>query len=125
MMLVYSFFFNLLVSQFCGVYASIAADIQGHARLARGEIIIETFKAPHVDYLKQWFYLEDAYSSMISIILHYITLHYITLHYIILYYIILYYIILYYIILLYIILYYIIVHYMTLHCTLHFILYMI
>ena len=44
MMLVYSFFFNLLVSQFCGVYASIALDIKGHARLARGEIIIETFK---------------------------------------------------------------------------------
>lgn len=45
MMLVYSFFFNLLVSQFCGVYTSLAADIKGHARLARGEIIIETFKA--------------------------------------------------------------------------------
>eukprot|EP00435_Cladocopium_sp_Y103_P026129 s702_g6.t1 len=45
MMLVYSFFFNLLVSQFCGVYHSLAADIKGHARLARGEIIIETFKA--------------------------------------------------------------------------------
>eukprot|EP00435_Cladocopium_sp_Y103_P013018 s4199_g3.t1 len=34
--------FNL---QFCGVYTSLAADIKGHARLARGEIIIETFKA--------------------------------------------------------------------------------
>ncbi|CAK9076751.1 unnamed protein product [Durusdinium trenchii] len=45
MMMVYSFFFNLLVSQFCGVYTSLAADIKGHARLARGEIIIETFKA--------------------------------------------------------------------------------
>ena len=45
MMLVYSFFFNLLVSQFCGVYTALAADIKGHARLARGEIIIETFKA--------------------------------------------------------------------------------
>lgn len=45
MMLVYSFFFNLLVSQFCGVYHPLAADIKGHARLARGEIIIETFKA--------------------------------------------------------------------------------
>jgi len=45
MMLVYSFFFNLLVSQFCGVYHFLAADIKGHARLARGEIIIETFKA--------------------------------------------------------------------------------
>ncbi|CAK9001133.1 Retrovirus-related Pol polyprotein from transposon TNT 1-94 [Durusdinium trenchii] len=44
MMLVYTFFFNLLVSQFCGVYTSLAADIKGHARLARGEIIIETFK---------------------------------------------------------------------------------
>ncbi|CAK9064050.1 unnamed protein product, partial [Durusdinium trenchii] len=31
--------------QFCGVYTSLAADIKGHARLARGEIIIETFKA--------------------------------------------------------------------------------
>ncbi|CAK9101772.1 Retrovirus-related Pol polyprotein from transposon TNT 1-94 [Durusdinium trenchii] len=45
MMMVYTFFFNLLVSQFCGVYTSLAADIKGHARLARGEIIIETFKA--------------------------------------------------------------------------------
>lgn len=45
MMMVYSFFFNLLVSQFCGVQASLALDIKGHARLARGEIIIETFKA--------------------------------------------------------------------------------
>lgn len=40
-----TFFFNLLVSQFCGVYTSLAEDIKGHARLARGEIIIETFKA--------------------------------------------------------------------------------
>ncbi|CAK9102503.1 Retrovirus-related Pol polyprotein from transposon TNT 1-94 [Durusdinium trenchii] len=45
MMMVYTFFFNLLVSQFCGVYTSLAEDIKGHARLARGEIIIETFKA--------------------------------------------------------------------------------
>jgi len=51
MMLVYSFFFNLLVSQFCGVYTSLAADIKGHARLARGEIIIETFKAVK---LRRW-----------------------------------------------------------------------
>lgn len=40
-----TFFFNLLVSQFCGVYTSLAEDIKGHARLARGEIIIETFQA--------------------------------------------------------------------------------
>lgn len=45
LMVASSFFFNLLVSQFCGVYTSLAADIKGHARLARGEIIIETFKA--------------------------------------------------------------------------------
>lgn len=51
MMMVYSFFFNLLVSQFCGVQASLALDIKGHARLARGEIIIETFKAVK---LKRW-----------------------------------------------------------------------
>ena len=51
MMLVYSFFFNLLVSQFCGVYHALQADIKGHARLARGEIIIETFKALK---LKRW-----------------------------------------------------------------------
>ena len=31
--------------RFCGVYTSLAEDIKGHARLARGEIIIETFKA--------------------------------------------------------------------------------
>eukprot|EP00434_Breviolum_minutum_P034013 symbB.v1.2.030101.t1/scaffold3351.1/size58635/3 len=44
MVVVYSFFFNLLVSQFCGVYSSLAADIKGHARLARGETILETLK---------------------------------------------------------------------------------
>ncbi|CAJ1340230.1 unnamed protein product [Effrenium voratum] len=43
-MIVYSFFFNLLVSQFCGVYMSLASDIQGHARLGRGQIILETLK---------------------------------------------------------------------------------
>ena len=31
--------------RFCGVYTSLAEDIKGHARLARGEIIIETFKS--------------------------------------------------------------------------------
>lgn len=44
MLLVYSFFFNLLISQFCGVYSTLAADIQGYARLARGEIILDTLK---------------------------------------------------------------------------------
>eukprot|EP00913_Durusdinium_trenchii_P009593 g9013.t1 len=36
---------NTEALQFCGVYTSLAEDIKGHARLARGEIIIETFKA--------------------------------------------------------------------------------
>ncbi|CAK9049710.1 unnamed protein product [Durusdinium trenchii] len=44
MLLVYSFLFNLLVSQFCGVYSSLAADIKGYARLARGKIILDTLK---------------------------------------------------------------------------------
>ncbi|CAK9010997.1 Retrovirus-related Pol polyprotein from transposon TNT 1-94 [Durusdinium trenchii] len=38
------FLFNLLVSQFCGVYSSLAADIKGYARLARGKIILDTLK---------------------------------------------------------------------------------
>jgi len=45
MLVVYSFFFNLLVSQFCGVYAALAEDIQGYAMLARGEVILDTLKA--------------------------------------------------------------------------------
>eukprot|EP00913_Durusdinium_trenchii_P001986 g1837.t1 len=45
MLLIYSFFFNLLVSQFCGVYASLAQDSEGHARLSRGEVILDTLKA--------------------------------------------------------------------------------
>ena len=40
MLLVYTFFFNLLVSQFCGVQAALANDVTGYARLARGEIIV-------------------------------------------------------------------------------------
>eukprot|EP00438_Fugacium_kawagutii_P006462 Skav206259 [mRNA] locus=scaffold265:1550:5469:- [translate_table: standard] len=46
MVVVYSFFFNLLVSQFCGVYASLASDVTGYARLARGEIIVDLLKEP-------------------------------------------------------------------------------
>eukprot|EP00435_Cladocopium_sp_Y103_P010630 s1589_g2.t1 len=45
MLVVYSFFFNLLVSQLCGVYSALAADIQGYAMLARGEVILDTLKA--------------------------------------------------------------------------------
>mmetsp|Transcript_24488 Transcript_24488/g.50885 ORF Transcript_24488/g.50885 Transcript_24488/m.50885 type:complete len:279 (+) Transcript_24488:303-1139(+) len=45
MLVVYSFFFNLLVSQFCGVYAALAEDILGHAMLARGDVILDTLKA--------------------------------------------------------------------------------
>lgn len=50
-LVVYSFFFNLLISQFCGVYSSLSADIKGHARLARGQIILETLKV--ID-MKRW-----------------------------------------------------------------------
>jgi len=42
--LVYTCFYNLLVSQFCGVYMALSEDIQGHARLERGFIIMETLK---------------------------------------------------------------------------------
>lgn len=31
--------------QFCGVYASLAADSEGHARLSRGDVILDTLKA--------------------------------------------------------------------------------
>lgn len=44
MLMVYSFFFNLLISQFCGVYSSLAVDVTGYARLARGEIIVYILK---------------------------------------------------------------------------------
>jgi len=44
MLMVYSFFFNLLISQFCGVYSSLAVDVTGYARLARGEIIVDILK---------------------------------------------------------------------------------
>ena len=44
MLLVYSFLFNLLVSQLCGVYSSIASDIKGYARLARGHTILDALK---------------------------------------------------------------------------------
>lgn len=44
MLLVYTFFFNLLVSQFCGVQASLAKDVTGYARLARGDIIVGVLK---------------------------------------------------------------------------------
>ena len=36
---------KMFQDRFCGVYTSLAEDIKGHARLARGEIIIETFKS--------------------------------------------------------------------------------
>ena len=42
--LVYTCFYNLLVAQFCGVYMALSEDIQGHARLERGTIIMETLK---------------------------------------------------------------------------------
>eukprot|EP00439_Symbiodinium_sp_Y106_P042510 s3805_g5.t1 len=42
--LVYTCFYNLLVSQLCGVYMALSEDIQGHARLERGFIIMETLK---------------------------------------------------------------------------------
>lgn len=45
MLVVYSFFFNLLVSQLRGVYTALAEDIQGYAMLARGEVILDTLKA--------------------------------------------------------------------------------
>eukprot|EP00913_Durusdinium_trenchii_P000786 g734.t1 len=51
MLLVCSFFFNILVSQFCGVYSSLAEDSEGHARLSRGEVILDTLKAVQ---MKQW-----------------------------------------------------------------------
>eukprot|EP00913_Durusdinium_trenchii_P010603 g9947.t1 len=54
MLLVYSFFFNLLVSQFCGVYASLAADSEGHARLSRGDVILDTLKAVQMKRWKQF-----------------------------------------------------------------------
>ena len=38
------FLFNLLISQFCGVYNSLAGDIKGYARLARGLIILDSLK---------------------------------------------------------------------------------
>ena len=44
MLLVYTFF-NLLVSQLCGVHASLAADMKGYARLARGNIILQAVEA--------------------------------------------------------------------------------
>eukprot|EP00438_Fugacium_kawagutii_P033793 Skav218848 [mRNA] locus=scaffold2397:54135:62539:+ [translate_table: standard] len=53
MLVVYSFFFNLLVSQLCGVYAALAADIQGYAMLARAEAILDTLKAVP---MKKWRY---------------------------------------------------------------------
>eukprot|EP00438_Fugacium_kawagutii_P018862 Skav221108 [mRNA] locus=scaffold233:48017:51407:+ [translate_table: standard] len=45
MLIVYSFFFSLLVSQFCGVYSGLAEDVQGFAMLARAEVILDTLKA--------------------------------------------------------------------------------
>lgn len=45
MLLVYTFFFNLLASQFCGVHQSLAADMKGYARLARGNIILKALEA--------------------------------------------------------------------------------
>ena len=38
--MVYTCLFNLLVSQFCGIYMALAEDIEGHARLVRGHIIL-------------------------------------------------------------------------------------
>jgi len=41
---VYTCLFNLLVSQFCGIYMALAEDIEGHARLVRGHIILTVLK---------------------------------------------------------------------------------
>lgn len=51
MLIVYSFFFNLLVSQFCGVYSALAADMKGYGMLARGEVILHTLEAIK---MKRW-----------------------------------------------------------------------
>eukprot|EP00438_Fugacium_kawagutii_P006054 Skav218237 [mRNA] locus=scaffold4566:182185:185298:+ [translate_table: standard] len=51
MLVVYSFFFNLLVSQLYGVYSALAADIEGYAMLARAEAILDTLKAVP---MKKW-----------------------------------------------------------------------
>jgi len=51
MLIIYSFFFNLLVSQFCGVYSALAADMKGYAMLARGEVILHTLEAIK---MKRW-----------------------------------------------------------------------
>jgi len=51
MLVVYSFFFNLLVSQFCGVFSALAADMKGYAMLARGEVILHTLEAIK---MKRW-----------------------------------------------------------------------
>jgi len=51
MLMVYSFFFNLLISQFCGVYSSLAVDVTGYARLARGEIIVDILKDIFSDFV--------------------------------------------------------------------------
>mmetsp|Transcript_4700 Transcript_4700/g.5362 ORF Transcript_4700/g.5362 Transcript_4700/m.5362 type:complete len:83 (+) Transcript_4700:3-251(+) len=45
MVVVQCFFFNLLVSQFCGVYSGLAEDVQGYAMLARAEVILDTLRA--------------------------------------------------------------------------------
>ncbi|CAK9021335.1 Retrovirus-related Pol polyprotein from transposon TNT 1-94 [Durusdinium trenchii] len=51
LLLVYSFLFNLLVSQFCGVFDALVADSEGHARLARGDVMLDTLKAVP---MKKW-----------------------------------------------------------------------
>ncbi|CAE7500497.1 unnamed protein product [Symbiodinium natans] len=48
---VYTCLFNLLVSQFCGIYMALAEDIEGHARLVRGQIILTVLKDLS---LKKW-----------------------------------------------------------------------
>eukprot|EP00913_Durusdinium_trenchii_P010676 g10016.t1 len=74
MLLVYTFFFNLLIScpdrafftgalssspawtprQFCGVHSALAKDSEGHARLSRGEVILDTLKAVQMKRWKQF-----------------------------------------------------------------------
>eukprot|EP00438_Fugacium_kawagutii_P018866 Skav221112 [mRNA] locus=scaffold233:81502:84844:+ [translate_table: standard] len=51
MVVVQCFFFNLLVSQFCGVYSGLAEDVQGFAMLARAEVILDTLRAVP---MKRW-----------------------------------------------------------------------
>ncbi|CAJ1460626.1 unnamed protein product [Effrenium voratum] len=43
-LLVYIFILNLLVAQLCCVQVALSEDLQGHARLAHGKILLDVFK---------------------------------------------------------------------------------